>query len=155
MANDISNSPTEGSAATDRWRWLHALADGAERWMVDSGLLDQLAFLVAKTGLARQLVLAGASSIFGVGAVSGNLAETLVSAAVVVLVGTVNLFIGRVRAKYAERLQRVVGAEPDRFIGPETVAQAAALASRDARAIHLPDGIYNNASANAAGQSLS
>lgn len=99
------------------------VVDTVELWAIDSGLLDQVAFVVSKTALVRSLLLAAASSTFGVGVVKGEYTEILLGAAVAVAVGTVNSAIAHVRNKYARQVQAAVGAHPDKFVGPETVAQ--------------------------------
>ena len=118
--------------------FFRAAADAAELWLVDSGALDQLAFLIAKTGLARNAVLWAASYLTTRGLLTGSPSEAVIGALVSVLVATVNGFIAHVRNKYAARLQHTVGVQGDKFIGPETVAEVARLVIRDANAPSQP-----------------
>ena len=105
--------------------------DAVERWMLASGLLDQLAFLVVKTTLLRQVVLWAASTVFGAAAIEGQLAQAFIAAAVVVATGSVGMFIDHVRRKYSKAGQVAAGVpQVDEFIGPESVAHIAALAAR-------------------------
>ncbi len=91
--------------------------------MIESGFGDQLASLVANTTLVRGFVLAAAASAFGAEAVQGSTAGILIGAAATVLVGTVNSALAHIRNKYNAQAQAAVGAHPDNFVGPQTVAQ--------------------------------
>ena len=101
--------------------FLAAIADFFEDWMIESGLLDQLAFLTSNTTLVRGFVLAAGSYWVGKEWEKSNVGQVLLGVAVTVLIGTVNQFIAYVRNKHAHALQVAVGATPDKFIGPETV----------------------------------
>lgn len=112
--------PSTGSRAA---KAFGVVVDAGERWAIESGLLDQVAFVVSKTALVRSLVLAGASSLLGAGVVKGDTADILLGAAVTVLIGSLNSAIAHIRNKYAAQVQAAVGAQPDKFVGPETVGQ--------------------------------
>lgn len=104
--------------------------DAIEKWLIESGMIDQLAFLVAKTSMVRALILWAAGGLAAKGAIDANYSEALIGVAVTVLTGTVTMFISSVRAKYNARLQHAVGADQDKFIGPETVAQVQQVVDR-------------------------
>ena len=111
--------------------------DAIERWMLGSGLLDQLSFLVAKTTLLRMVILSAATSYFGAAAVQGQIGQALVGAAVAAATGSVSMFIDHVRRKYnaqtltlAQVAAPEVGVKVDDFVGPKAVAALELLAAR-------------------------
>lgn len=101
--------------------------DAVEKWMIESGLLTQLSFLIAKTTILRSIILWGAG-IFGTTALqNGAYAEVLLAAAVTVATGSVTMFITHVRNKHAAALQSTLGVTNDNFIGEQTVSEAKAV----------------------------
>lgn len=108
------------------------LWDAIERWFVSSGALEQLAFLVTKTTLVRQMVLAAASALFAKNAIEGEIGQMLIAAFVAIATGSITQFVHYLRNKYSERVQAAVGANPDKFIGPVTLAAVdRAMANRE------------------------
>lgn len=123
-------------ACLSRGDWAHPLTvkkffEAFEKWMLASGLIDQLAFLIAKTSTIRALVLWACGAVAIKGLQESSYWETIVASLVTILTGTVTAFISHVRSKYNQQLQEAVGEHTDKFIGPATVAavEAAVIAS--------------------------
>lgn len=96
--------------------------DFLERWLVESGLIHQLAYLVTKTSVIRGFVLwaAGALAIKGLSS-EGTVSEAIVGVAVTGITGALTMFINHVRTKHNIAIQVAVGEVQDGFIGPRTV----------------------------------
>lgn len=101
---------------------MKKIFDVFEKWLVDTGLIDQLATLVTKTSNIRALVLCCAGALTAKGLQESSYWESIVGFLVTAVTGSLTAFISHVRDKYAKQIQAVVGAVPDQFIGPQTVA---------------------------------
>lgn len=89
--------------------------------MIESGFIDQLAFLVSKTTLVRTGIMYLSGLIAAKGLTAGSYSEVIIASSVTVVTGSLDMFINHVRNKYAAQIQKSVGARVDSFIGPATV----------------------------------
>ncbi len=110
---------------------MKTIFDWFEKWMIESGLIDQLAFIITKTAVLRSAVIWIAGALGANALTKGEYSEVALAAAVTIATGSVTMFIDYVRNKYAKQLQRAVGTEKrDEFIGAVTVSDVKDVVSK-------------------------